>query len=87
MLEAMTVLLPEALDPYAPLLVGAMTGLLILFLGWIVSKWVHRMLIRFSAKRDLDEALGSSSPPLSATRFSRRRSSLPSVRSVSNRQA
>ena len=58
MLEAMTVLLPEALDPYAPIFVGALTALLILFLGWIVSKWVHRMLIKFSVKRNLDEALG-----------------------------
>ncbi len=58
MLEAMRVLLPDAMDHYAPILVGALTALLILILGWIISKWAYRLLINISIKRKLDEALG-----------------------------
>jgi small conductance mechanosensitive channel len=58
MLEAMKVLLPESLDPYAPILVGALTAFLILTIGWIISKWSYRMVIRVIKKRELDAALG-----------------------------
>lgn len=58
MLEAMRVLLPESLDPYAPMLVGALTALLILVVGWLASKWVHKILVNLCLRRSLDEALG-----------------------------
>jgi small conductance mechanosensitive channel len=58
MLDAMKALLPDSLDPYAPMFVGALTALVILILGWLVSKWVHRMMVRLCVKRNLDEALG-----------------------------
>lgn len=58
MLDAMLALLPDSLDPYAPMFVGALTALVILTLGWVLSKWVHRMVVRFCVKRKLDEALG-----------------------------
>ncbi len=58
MLDAMKALLPDSLDPYAPMFVGALTALVILTIGWIVSKWVHRMIVKFCVKRNLDEALG-----------------------------
>ncbi len=58
MLEAMRVLLPDALDPYAPLLVGALTALLILIIGWMISKWAYRVVVRMITKRNLDQALG-----------------------------
>ena len=58
MLEAMKVFLPDAMDPYAPMMVGAVTALLILTIGWIISKWAYRMVVRVTVKRNLDEALG-----------------------------
>jgi small conductance mechanosensitive channel len=58
MLEAMEVLLPESLDPYAPIFVGAITALLIFIVGWMVSKWAYRMMINLGVKRSYDEALG-----------------------------
>jgi small conductance mechanosensitive channel len=54
----MRVLLPDALDPYAPILVGAITALLILIVGWIISKWAYRAVIKVITKRELDQALG-----------------------------
>ena len=58
MLEAMQALLPDSLDPYAPMMVGALMALLIITIGWLVSKWVHRLLIKICLRRKLDEALG-----------------------------
>jgi small conductance mechanosensitive channel len=57
MIDAMRALLPESLDPYAPMFVGALTALLILIAGWIVSKWVHRLLLKVCLRRQVDEAL------------------------------
>ncbi|WP_052548099.1 mechanosensitive ion channel family protein [Enhygromyxa salina] len=48
---------PEALQPYMPLIVGAITALLIFVVGWVVSKWTHGAVTRLMRKRDLDEAL------------------------------
>jgi len=58
MLDAMKALLPDSFDPYAPMFVGALTALVILTLGWILSKWVHRLIVKICVKRNLDEALG-----------------------------
>lgn len=39
-------LLPESLDAYAPMLVG-----------WVASKWAHRLLLKVCLRRKIDEAL------------------------------
>jgi len=58
MLEAMQALLPEQMDAYAPMMVGAITAFLILFLGWILSKWARRLLVKSLESRNVDRALG-----------------------------
>ncbi len=58
MQDAMRALLPDSFDPYAPMFVGALTALVILTLGWLLSKWVHRMIVKVCVKQNLDEALG-----------------------------
>lgn len=57
MLEAMEALLPEGLDPFAPMFVGALTALVILIAGWIVSKWIRRIILSVMQSRKLDEAV------------------------------
>lgn len=54
----MTDLLPEPLRPYQGLIVGAVTAIVIFFIGWIASKWVHRLVLRLTRRSKLDEALG-----------------------------
>lgn len=34
---------PEALQPYMPLIIGAATAVLIFIVGWLVSKWTHAL--------------------------------------------
>ena len=58
MIEALRSLLPEQLDPYAPMMAGAATAFLILFFGWIASKWVRRILLKMLDGRNVDRALG-----------------------------
>jgi len=58
MLDAMRALLPDRLDPFAELFVGALTALLILILGWILSKWARGLVVRLCKRRQFDEALG-----------------------------
>ena len=58
MLEALQSLLPEQLDAYAPMMVGAITAFLILLIGWIASKWARRLLLKTMATRKVDRALG-----------------------------
>lgn len=58
MQDAMRALLPDSFDPYAPMFVGALTALVILTIGWLLSKWVHRMIVKVCVKKNLDEALG-----------------------------
>lgn len=55
--EALKALLPESLAGNAGLIAGAITALLIFILGWIASKWAHRVIINVLRKRSLDEAL------------------------------
>jgi len=57
MLDAMQALLPDKLDPYAPMLVGALTALVILIVGWIASKWIRRIILNVMTGRRVDEAL------------------------------
>ncbi len=49
--------LPEPLEPYEGLIVGAATAILILLVGWIVSKWASSITQRVLRGRKLDEAL------------------------------
>jgi small conductance mechanosensitive channel len=53
----MTDLFPEPLLPYAPLIVGAATALLIFVLGWIASKWVYAICLRGARRSQMEEAL------------------------------
>lgn len=57
MIEAMQSLLPEQLDPYAPMFVGALTAFLILAVGWLASKWVRATLLKVALRRQIDEAV------------------------------
>jgi small conductance mechanosensitive channel len=57
MLEAMQALLPEKMDPYAPMMVGALAALLILIVGWLASKWVRHLMIKMLSTRKVDRAL------------------------------
>ena len=56
--EALQALLPDRIDPYAPLLVGALVAFLILAIGWIASKWARSLVLRAIKIKNLDEALG-----------------------------
>jgi len=49
--------LPEALQPYSSLIVGAALALTIFVIGWIASKWAHALCLRVMRKRSVDEAL------------------------------
>lgn len=48
---------PEPLQPYMPLIVGAVTALLIFVLGWLVSKWTHTLVTKALRLRKVDESL------------------------------
>ncbi len=53
----MSDLLPPPLEPYAGLIVGAATALVIFVVGWIVAKWVHALCLRLARRSQVDEAL------------------------------
>lgn len=48
----------QNLDTYWPLIIKVGTALLILFIGWIASKWANRLVLKAFRARKLDEALG-----------------------------
>lgn len=50
--------IPAVLQPYVPLLKGAVLAIVILVLGWIVSKWLNRLTRGAFRARKLDAALG-----------------------------
>ena len=54
----MNEIFPPALQPYAPLIIGAAKALGIFIVGWIVSKWAFALLLGAARKRELDEAVG-----------------------------
>jgi small conductance mechanosensitive channel len=45
------------LEPYEGLIVGGATALLILIIGWIISKWVNSLTRKVLLGRKIDEAL------------------------------
>jgi len=49
--------LPEALRPFTDFVISAVGALLIFTLGWLVSKWLHRLLMRVAVARKLDRSL------------------------------
>jgi small conductance mechanosensitive channel len=53
----MSDLFPEFLQPYAGLVVGAATALLIFIIGWLASKWAYGICLRAARRGGLDEAL------------------------------
>jgi small conductance mechanosensitive channel len=53
----MTAIFPETLQPYAGLIVGAATALVIFIIGWIAAKWVHLICLRMARRSSMDEAL------------------------------
>lgn len=53
----MTDLFPPPLQPYAGLITGAATAILIFVLGWIAAKWVHAICLRLARRSKVDEAL------------------------------
>lgn len=48
---------PEPLEPYLPFIVGVAAALVIFVIGWIASKWAHRLALVALRKRSVDEAL------------------------------
>lgn len=49
--------IPDAVKPYLPLFEGILLAILILVVGWIVSKWGNRLVRRAFSHRKLDQAL------------------------------
>ncbi len=49
--------IPVALQPYMPLIVGAVTALVIFLVGWIAAGWVHGLVVRMLRRRSIDEAV------------------------------
>ncbi len=49
--------IPDALQPYMPLIVGSVTALLIFLFGWIVAGWVHGLVTKLLRNRKVDEAV------------------------------
>ena len=49
--------LPEQLQPYAGLIVGAATALVIFIIGWIAAKWIYMICLRMARRSQVDEAL------------------------------
>ena len=41
---------PEALQPYMPLIVGIVTALLIFTIGWLVAKWSFAWLTKVASR-------------------------------------
>ncbi|MFV8753644.1 mechanosensitive ion channel family protein [Nannocystaceae bacterium ST9] len=49
--------IPDALQPYMPLIVGSVTALVIFLLGWVIAGWVHGLVTRLLRIRKIDEAV------------------------------
>lgn len=48
---------PEFLQPYMPLIVGATTAIVIFIIGIIVAGWVHNLVSRALTKREVEPSL------------------------------
>src|SRR5204862_2604199 len=49
---------PDLLAPYLPVALSILSSIVILILGWVASRWAHKLTLRFVAARKLDEAIG-----------------------------
>lgn len=50
-------ILPDALRPYAELVVAIAAALAIFIVGWLASKWAHRLVLGVFRRRKVDESL------------------------------
>src|SRR5690606_8944798 len=48
---------PEALQPYMPMIVGIVTALAIFIIGWMLSKWTHTLVAKALHGRKVDQSL------------------------------
>lgn len=48
---------PKPIQPYMPLIVGAVTAILIFVIGWLISKWTHTIIAKLLRRRSADESL------------------------------
>lgn len=51
--------IPEPLQPWMPLIVGIVTALVIITLGFIIAGWIAGLVEKMMKKRDLDASLSS----------------------------
>ena len=49
--------MPEHVKPYAPLISNLLYGLAILIIGWMVSKWTHRLVKTMLSRTKTEESL------------------------------
>ncbi|MCA9778171.1 MAG: mechanosensitive ion channel family protein [Candidatus Eremiobacteraeota bacterium] len=49
--------MPEHIKPYAPLISNLLYGLAILVIGWMVSKWTHRLVKSMLGRTKTEESL------------------------------
>ena len=55
--QALQAFLPDRFDSSAPYIEGALIALGIFILGWLISKWVQRLVLKVLRKNGVDEAL------------------------------
>jgi small conductance mechanosensitive channel len=56
--ETLMSVLPKFMKPYSELIAGAIIAIVILIIGWIVSKWMERAVRAAMARAKTQEALG-----------------------------
>jgi len=49
--------IPDALQPYMPLIVESVTAIIIFVLGWMVAGWTHGLVAKLLRARKVDEAV------------------------------
>lgn len=48
---------PDVIKPFMPMIIGAVTALLIFVFGWLLSKWAHAITARLLRRRKFDESM------------------------------
>ncbi len=51
-------MIPEAIQPWIPLVQGILLAIVIFVVGWIASKWARALVVGMFRRRRMDEALG-----------------------------
>lgn len=49
--------IPDAIQPYMPLIVGSVTAIIIFVLGWMLAGWAHGLVAKLLRARKVDEAV------------------------------